>query len=59
MFERVQIVAAADMHRPDEDLWHRVTSVRPREHLAAPLALARQIDLVEGTIVAAKYLVLR
>src|ERR1041384_1093987 len=45
-FERVQIVAAADMDGPDEDLRHGHAPIRSLDHFGAAPRASADIDLV-------------
>ena len=45
--ERVEIVAAADMGRADENLRHGHASLRARHHVASPFRIAAHVDLGE------------
>ena len=47
--ERMQVVAAADMHGADENLRHRHAAIRPLDHLVAPLPIAADVDFVKAT----------
>ena len=42
--QRMQLVAAADMHRADEDLRHGHAPVGALDHFVAPLAIASTVD---------------
>src|SRR5215467_12382808 len=45
--QRVQIVAATNVSRADEDLWHSGASAGALDHLAALLRIAAHVDLQE------------
>src|SRR5437763_16229061 len=52
--ERVELVAAADVSRSDENLRGRHPSVRAADHFGAALRLPRHVDFLKGHSLAAQ-----